>query len=451
MKINEGKIRIMRDDKISKALLKLSLPAIAGMLVNALYNVVDAYFVGGLGTSQIAAVSVIFPIVQVVIGVGLTFGCGAAMSISRRLGSNELEKANTIASTALFLSIAIGVILTLSSVIFIDKILISLGATETILPYARSYGIIYLSGCVLHIFCITMNNIVLSEGAAKMTMFAMILGGGLNVILDPIFIYTFGLGVSGAAIATVTAQGVTFLIYIWYMSSARGVLKFRYSLLRFEKKVILEIIKFGVPVLVLQVLSGFAIGLTNTAASQYGDSAVAAMGIVVRILALASYVVFGYVKGFQPIAGYNYGAKNYQRLNKAISLSLIWVISYSLFVTAVLIIFPVNIMHLFSVNDQELISLGVRTLQANAVVFMLFGIVMVYSTLYLSLGKAKEGSILSFARQGIFFIPAILIMPHAFGLNGIIYAQPLADLLAFSITIIYALQLHRKLKVVIER
>ncbi len=451
MKINEGKIRIMRDDKISKALLKLSLPAIAGMLINAFYNVVDAYFVGGLGTSQIAAVSVIFPVVQVVIGIGLIFGSGAAMSISRKLGSNELEKANTTASTALFSSIVIGVILAISSFIFIDKIIILLGATDTILPYARGYGKIYLSGCVLPIFCITMHNIVLSEGAAKMTMFAMILGGGLNAVLDPIFIYTFGWGVSGAAIATVTAQGITFLLYIWYISSSRGVLKFSCSLFSFEKSVILEILKFGMPVLILQVLSGFAIGLTNTAASQYGDSAVAAMGIVVRILALASYVVFGYVKGFQPIAGYNYGAKNYQRLNKAISLSLVWVISYCLFVTSVLIVFPVNIMHLFSVNDQELISLGVRTLQANAVVFILFGVVMIYSTLFLSLGKAKEGSILSFARQGIFFIPAIFIMPYAFGLNGIIYAQPLADLLAFSMTIYYALQLHRKLKVVTER
>ncbi len=401
---------------------------------------------GGLGTSQIAAVSIVFPLVQIIIGIGLTFGSGAAMSISRKLGAKEYTKASVTASTAIFYSIVSGVIITAISLLFIDKILVSLGASETILPYARSYGMIYLAGCILHIFCIAMNNIVLSEGAAKMTMFAMILGGGLNTILDPILIYTFDLGISGAGIATVLSQGITFLVFLWYIIAKKGILKINWRLFNFERSTIIEILKFGIPVLLLQVFSGMAMGLTNTAASSYGDSAVAAMGIVARVIALACYIVFGYVKGFQPIAGYNYGAKNYKRLNQAISISLKWTFIYCVLVTVVFITFPANIMHLFSKSDQRLISLGIQTLQANAYVFIFFGAIMVYSTLFLALGNAKEGSILSFARQGIFFIPAIFLLPYFFGLNGVIYAQPFADLLAFFLTLCYALPLHKKLK-----
>lgn len=446
MRSRDDKIGIMRDDKIPAALLKLGLPAIMGMMINALYNVVDAYFVGGLGTSQMGAVSVVFPIVQIVIGIGMTFGTGAAMCISRQLGRSDWDQANRTASTALFGSLISGALSMVVALISLDKILLMLGATETILPYARAYALIYLSGCVLHVFSIAMNNIVISEGAARMTMFAMLLGGGLNAVLDPVFIYTFDWGVRGAAMATVASQLAVSLVYVWYILARRGCLRISPGLFTPKAEICLVVLKLGVPVLVFQLLSGAAMGLTYTAASRYGDSAVAAMGIVTRVLALASYVVFGYVKGFQPVAGYNYGAENYRRLSEAIATSLRWVVSYCAIVTTILLVFPAAIMRLFTANDTVLVELGIRALRANAYTLILFGAVMVYSTLFLALGRAREGFLLNIARQGIFFIPAILLLPGLFGMNGVVYSQPVADLLSFSLTMILAIPLRKELR-----
>lgn len=443
---NEDRVKIMRDDAIPAALLKLGLPMIMGMLINALYNVVDAYFVGGLGTSPMGAVSVAFPLVQVVIGVGLIFGCGGAMCIARQLGEGDWERASRTASTAVFGSLAAGCAATVLSLLFLDDILALLGATGTILPYARLYAVVYLSFCLLHVFCITMNNLVVAEGAANMSMFAMLLGGGLNALLDPLFIYAFGWGVGGAAAATVVAQGTTALVYLWYIVGKRGCLKISPKRFTLRGGTCRGIVRLGVPIFVFQLLFGIAMGMTNTAASRYGDSAVAAMGIVSRVLALAAYVLYGYVKGFQPVAGYNYGAKNFARLNESIKVSLRWVLGYCLLVAVLLLAFPGVIMRVFSANDAQLVALGVKTLRANALAFPLFGVVMVYSTLFLAMGKARVGGFLSVARQGIFFIPAILILPGVMGLDGMIYSQPLADVLSFALTIPFVIPLVKWLR-----
>lgn len=447
MNVSDTKIRIMRDEKISLALLKLGMPIMLGMMVNALYNVVDAYFVGGLGTSQMGAVSVVFPIVQIVIGLGMTFGSGAASYISRLLGEKNTEKANKTASTALFSSLIVGIIAIIVSLCFLDNILVALGATETILPFARAYALIYISGSILNIFNVTMNNIVTSEGAAKMTMTAMLVGGGLNVILDPIFIYLFGFGIQGAAIATVVAQGVTTLLYVLYILSKKGYLRFSVYSFALDGIIYGEIFKVGIPTFVFQLLFSTAVGLTNTAASVYGDSAVAAMGVVTRIMALGTYVVFGYMRGFQPIAGYNYGAKSYDRLEMATKLSLIWGTIFCGITALVMIMIPEKIVSLFSQNDALLIDIGGKALRANGIVFIFFGFQMVYMTLFLALGHGKEGSILSISRQGLFFIPAILIMPGLLGIGGVIYAQPVADALTVVLTAILVVGLNRKLKV----
>ncbi|AZO95967.1 MATE family efflux transporter [Halocella sp. SP3-1] len=447
MNARDTRIRIMRDEKISLALLKLGMPIMVGMMVNALYNVVDAYFVGGLGTSQMGAVSVVFPIVQIVIGLGMTFGSGAASYISRLLGEKNTEKANKTASTALFSSLFVGVTAIIVSLCFLDNILLALGATETILPFARAYALIYISGSILNIFNVTMNNIVTSEGAAKMTMTAMLIGGGLNVILDPIFIYLLSFGIQGAAIATVVAQGVTTLLYVLYILRKKGYLRFSVYSFALDGTIYGEIFKVGIPTFMFQLLFSTAMGLTNTMASVYGDSAMAAMGVVTRIMALGTYVVFGYMKGFQPVAGYNYGAKSYDRLREAIKLSLIWATIFCGITALVMIVLPEQIVSLFSQNDAVLIEIGGKALRANGIVFIFFGFQMVYMSLFLALGRGKEGGILSISRQGLFFIPAILIMPGLLGIGGVIYAQPVADALTVVLTAIFVIGFNRKLKV----
>ena len=447
MNSNDQKFQMMRDEKISKALIKLGIPTMIGMVVSALYSVVDAYFVGGLGTSQIGAVSVVFPIVQIIVGLGMTFGSGAASYISRLLGEGNSDEANKTASTTLFTSLFVGIISIIISLCFLDNILVALGATETILPYARAYAVIYISGSIMNIFNVTMNNIITSEGMARFTMISMLIGGGLNVILAPIFIFLLGFGIQGAAAATVVSQAATTSFYLWYILCKKGCLRFSIGYFNFNGRIYKEILKVGVPILVFQILSSVAMGLSNTAASSYGDSVIAAVGVVTRIMTLGTYVVFGFMKGFQPLAGYNYGAQNYDRLNEATKVSLKWTTIFCAVVAFFMIIIPEQIMLMFSENDRMLIYMGSRLLRANGSVFTLFGLQMVYMSLFLALGKGKEGGILSISRQGIFFIPAILIMPHLFGIEGVIWAQPAADFLTVILTTIFALSLKKKLKI----
>jgi putative MATE family efflux protein len=449
MDLNGQKLKMMGEEDIPKALLKLGLPTMIGMLVSALYSVVDAYFVGGLGTSQMGAVSIVFPIVQIIIGLGMTFGSGAASYIARLLGEKATEKANQTASTALLSSLSVGIVFIGIALCRLDPILRALGATETILPYARAYAVIFISGSILNIFNVTMNNLVTAEGAAKLTMVSMLLGGGLNIILDPIFIYPLGMGIQGAAVATVVSQAVTMVIYLWYIFGKKGYLRFSMRSFTFDRSIYAEIFKVGVPTLVFQLLSSAAMGLTNTAASDYGDAAVAAMGIVTRLMALGTYVVFGYMKGFQPVAGFNYGAQNYGRLQAAVRTSLQWATWFCGTAAALLIVFATPIIAAFSKNDPVVVAIGSKALRANSILLASFGFQMVYMALSLALGKGKEGGILSVSRQGLFFIPVILILPGLFGLNGVIYAQPLADLLTVLLTVFLAVKINKRIKVLI--
>lgn len=448
MNANDPKLQIMRDEKIPKLLLKLGVPTMIGMMVSALYSVVDAYFVGWLGTSQVGAVSVVFPVVQVIVGLGMTFGSGAASYISRLLGEGNEDQANRTASTALFSSLFAGAASIAVALCFLDSILTALGATETILPYAREYALIFVSGSILNIFNITMNNIITAEGRAKITMISMLLGGGLNVILAPIFIFSLGLGIRGAAMATVVSQSATTCLYLWFILGKKGYLRFSPRLFIFSGTIYGEVFKIGIPILVFQLLSGASMGLSNTAASVYGDSAVAAVGVVTRIMTLGTYVVFGYMKGYQPVAGYNYGAKNFARLDEATKVSLKWATVFCAAAALLMVIMPREIVSLFSENDRTLIDIGGRALRANGIVFSLFGFQMVYMALFLALGYGKEGGILSISRQGLFFIPAILILPRLFGLEGIIWAQPVADLLTVSLTAAFSFGLKKKLKAI---
>ncbi|MGL5434477.1 MAG: MATE family efflux transporter [Lachnospiraceae bacterium] len=446
MNPNDTKLKLMREGKMSSVLLKLGLPTIVGMLINSLYSLVDAYFVGGLGTGQMGAVSVVFPITQVIVGLGMTFGSGAASYISRLLGDRQDDRANQTASTSLFTSLAVGAAAIAASLIFLDPLLRGLGAIEDIMPYARGYAIIYITGSIFNIFNVTMNNIVTAEGAAKLTMIAMLTGAGLNAILDPIFIYPLNMGIEGAAWASILAQAITSAIYLVYMLRKKSYLRISLRSFRFDGNMFAEVLKIGIPTFVFQLLSSICMGLTNTAASAYGAAEVAAMGIVTRVMTLGSYVIFGYMKGFQPVAGYNYGAKQYGRLREAKRLSLLWSTVFCCVVAVLMITFAPYIIATFNPGDAAVIALGTKALRAQAIVFPFTGYVFIYMSLYLALGRGKEGGLLSIARQGLFFIPAIILLPTLMGVNGIVVAQPLADLLTLALTLLIANPLKRTLK-----
>lgn len=424
MNSQSKKMELLGSASIPKALLAMGIPTMVGMLVNAFYNLVDAYFVGGLGESQMGAISVVYPLGQVVVGLGLLFGNGAASYISRLLGHGDKKNADKVASTALYSSLSVGAVIIIISMVFLKPILSFLGATDSILPYAAAYAGIYIVSCIFNVFNVTMNNIITSEGAAKTTMCALLIGAILNIALDPIFIYTFDLGVSGAAIATAISQVISTCVYLIYILRKKSIFQFRIKDCTYTKEIITEIFKIGIPTLVFQILTSLSISFINNAARDYGDSAIAGMGIVTRLISIGSLSVFGFIKGFQPIAGYSYGAKKFDRLREAIKISILWSTIFCVIFGLILALFPVAIVSQFT-KGSEMIRIGAASLRANGISIMFFGFYTVYSSLFLALGKGREGFILGACRQGICFIPIILLLPTVWGLNGILYAQPM--------------------------
>ena len=445
MNSRNNKMELLGNAPISKALLAMGIPTMLGMMVNAIYNLVDAYFVGGLGTSQMGAISVVYPLGQMVVGLGLLFGNGSASYLSRLLGNREQEQADRVASTALYSSVAVGAVMIIFSMIFLRPILRLLGATDSIMPYAMTYAGIYVVSCIFNVFNVTMNNIVTSEGAAKTTMLALMAGAVLNIGLDPVFIYTLDMGVAGAAIATAISQIVSTLIYLTFIFRKKSIYSFKMKNCTFTKKIMSEIFKIGIPTLVFQILTSLSISLVNTQAGPYGDSVIAGMGAVTRIVSMGSLIVFGFIKGFQPIAGYSYGAKKFARLHKAIRTSILWSTTFCVIYGLLLTIFSSRIIAQFTDGDLEMIRVGAQSLRINGLSFLLFGFYTVYSSLFLALGKGLEGFVLGACRQGICFVPVILILPAFWGINGILYVQPIADVISAIITIFMALHLRKEL------
>lgn len=445
MNAQENKMDLLGNAPVPRALLSMGLPTMAGMLINALYNLADTYFVSGLGTAQMAAVTAAYPLGQIVVGLGLLFGNGAAACLSRLLGQGDRKTADTVASTALYSSIGIGAAAIVISMLFLEPILQQLGTLDNIMPYARSYTGIYVTFSIFNIFNVTMNNIVSSEGAAKTAMFALMSGAIFNVILDPVFIYTLELGVSGAAMATALSQMISSAIYILYILRRKSVFHFQIKECRFSRDILSEILKIGIPTLLFQLLTSISIAMINNAAKEYGESALAAMGPVTKILSMGTLIVYGFLKGFQPIAGFSYGAKKYDRLLETIRTALLWSTAFCVIYGLASAIFSGQIMASFTSGDDTMLQIGQQALRINGLSFMVFGVYTVYSFLFLVMGKAREGCILGACRQGLCFFPAILLLPEIAGLAGVILAQPVADILSFIITVVMARRLHREI------
>lgn len=445
MNESNNKMELLGSAPIPKALMALGVPIMIGMLINALYNLVDAYFVGGLGESQMGAISIVFPLGQVVVGLGLMFGNGAASYLSRLLGRGDKDTANKVASTALYSSVFVGAIIIIFSSIFLKPILTFSGATDTIMPYAVTYARIYVISSIFNVFNVTMNNIVTSEGAAKTTMCALLPGAILNIGLDPVFIYVLDMGVAGAAIATAISQFVSTLVYLCYLLRKKSAFTFSVSEFAPTKQIMAEILKIGIPTLTFQLLTSLSIALINRAANGYGDAVIAGMGAVTRITSMGTLVVFGFLKGFQPIAGFSYGAKKFDRLREAIKTSILWSTIFCVIVGLLMALLSTQIISQFTDGNTEMISVGQKSLMANGFSFFFFGFYTVYSSLFLALGKGTAGFILGACRQGICFVPVILLLPIVWGMNGILYAQPIADVVSVIITVFMALKLHREL------
>ena len=447
--MNESRIKILKEENIDKALFKLGIPMVISLLVAALYNVVDTYFVSGLGKEAVAAVSVAFPIQLIFLGIGLTFGAGAGSYISRLLGGNNKKEASIVATVALISSAILGIITAIALFCYLEGVLKFMGAIPSIMEISKSYTGIFIVGGILGTVNVTLGNLAVAQGAAKISLKAMIVGSISNMILDPIFIFGLNLGVRGAAIATLIARVITSLMYLIYFIGDKNLIEIKLPNFKPTFAIYKEVLKIGISMLILQILQTISISKISYAASFYGEEAIAAMGIVLRIITLGTNVVFGYMKGLQPLAGFNYGAKNYERVREAIKASIKWTNVFCVLWTVIVYIFAPSILSIFG-TDENVLNIAMPALRAALIMFITFGFQFTYSTLYLSTGKALGGVFLNSLRQGIVFIPIILLLPKFMGLNGVIYAQTISDLITTIITIPFAISIHKKLRLAIK-
>ena len=447
--MNENRIKILKEENIDKALFKLGIPMVISLLVAALYNVVDTYFVSGLGKEAVAAVSVAFPIQLIFLGIGLTFGAGAGSYISRLLGGNNKKEASIVATVALISSAILGIITAIALFCYLEGVLKFMGAIPSIMKISKSYTGIFIVGGILGTVNVTLGNLAVAQGAAKISLKAMIVGSISNMILDPIFIFGLNLGVRGAAIATLIARVITSLMYLIYFIGDKNLIEIKLPNFKPTFAIYKEVLKIGISMLILQILQTISISKISYAASFYGEEAIAAMGIVLRIVTLGTNVVFGYMKGLQPLAGFNYGAKNYERVREAIKASIKWTNVFCVLWTVIVYIFAPSILSIFG-TDENVLNIAMPALRAALIMFITFGFQFTYSTLYLSTGKALGGVFLNSLRQGIVFIPIILLLPKFMGLNGVIYAQTISDLITTIITIPFAISIHKKLRLAIK-
>lgn len=436
----------MTETPIPNLVGRLAVPTIISMLVSSIYNMADTFFVAKLGTSAAGAVGIVFSLMAVIQAVGFGLGMGSGSNISRLLGQQKNKEADIIASTGFFSAITFGLILTFFGTIFIDFLMKNLGATETILPYAKDYAKYILFGAPVMCASFVMNNILRSEGKAALSMVGITFGGILNIILDPVFIFVFKLGISGAAIATLLSQCISFSLLLSCFIRKKSTTKLHIKNVSKKIGTYLLIIKTGLPSLCRQALASTATIFLNVSASFYGDSAVAAMSIVGRIFMFTMSAMIGLGQGFQPVLGYNYGAKKYDRVKEAIfftgKVGTVVMTSFAV----IGFIFAEDIMKVFRKEDLEVIVIGAFAIKMQCLALPTHPMIVVSNMTLQIVGKSWQGTFLSAARQGIFFLPLIIIFSQAMGLTGIQITQPVADVLTAICTVPFMILFFKEIK-----
>lgn len=424
----------MTEDPVPKLIGHLAVPTIISMMITSFYNMADTFFVGRIGTSATAAVGVAFPIMAIMQALGFFCGHGSGNSISRKLGAQKADEAKELAATGFFGGLLFGILVTVLGLLFLTPLAKILGSTDTILPFTKDYLGIILLGAPFMTSQFVLNNQLRFQGNAFYAMIGVTVGALLNIVLDPILIFTFNMGISGAALATVFSQLVSFAILLIGIRIS-GCIPIRVRNIRLSKERLGEITGGGLPSLFRQGLASIATMTLNLGANPYGDAAIAAMSIVGRIAMFAGSALIGFGQGFQPVCGFNYGAKKYARVREAFSFC-VKVSAVLLFIIAVIgFAMSDSLIGIFR-DDPEVIRIGTLALRFQCLTFTLNGWIVFNNMMMQTIGKTFYASVLASARQGLFFIPAILILPHFCGILGIQSAQAAADILTVIITTI---------------
>ena len=442
----EEKYKMMIETPVNKLIPRLAVPTIISMLITSIYNMADTFFVSQLSTAASGAVGVNFSLMAMIQAIGFTLGMGSGNYMSRMLGEKKQEKAQRACSTAVYTAFVCGLLLAVFGIRNMDSLVRILGATETIAPYAKDYGKYILIAAPYMTVSFVFNNHLRAQGNAALSMFGITTGGVLNVILDPVLIFHFEMGISGAAIATILSQFISFLILLILVIRSGNVLKPHPGFFTMKGWVYKEILSAGMPTLGRQGLASVASVLLNVAASAFGDAAVAAMSIVTRIMMFINSALIGFGQGFQPVCGFNFGARKYDRVLEAYyfcrRVAFVFLLSMAVIMFAV----STPIMRLFRKEDAEVVRIGALALKMQCVMLPVQAFSIIGNMLTQSIGYSFRATLTAIGKQGLFFIPAILILPGIFGVLGLQLAQPVADFLTFVLTQVIVVMVAKELR-----
>lgn len=447
----EEKYRQMIETPVNRLIPRLAVPTIISMLVTSIYNMADTFFVSQLSTSASGAVGVMFSAMSMIQAIGFTLGMGSGNHISRSLGNRDEERAGVFAATAFYTAAIIGVGILAVGTLFSRQLVFFLGATETIAPYAQDYARYILIGAPFMMTSFVMNNILRSQGNAVFAMVGITVGGILNMILDPLLIFGLDLGISGAAIATMVSQIISFCILLYQCNARPDCIKIQLSKFRPSGKVYGEILHAGLPSFCRQGLASAAAVILNFAAGPYGDAAIAAMSIVTRFMMFINSSLIGFGQGFQPVCGFNFGAERYDRVLEAfwfcvkvavIMLTVFGIVSFGI---------SCPIITAFRREDLQVIEIGTLALRLQLLTMPFQAWVIMVNMLTQSIGYGFRASLVAMGRQGLFLIPALLILPKLFGILGLQMAQTIADMLTFVLATVIVSGILKELRQMKEK
>ena len=427
------------DAPIGKLLLQYSIPAIIGMVVNALYNIVDRMFIGNIpniGSLAITGVGITMPIMTIILAFGMLIGIGATANISLNLGKGNRPTAEKLLGNAFTLSIIVGLAIAIVGTICANPILNLFGASENTLFYAKEYLNIILLGCTFNILSFSLNSTVRADGNPKMSSFTMVIGCGTNIILDYVFIFILNLGVKGAALATIISQAITFFIILYYYTAGNSNLKLKVENFKLKKHLVTMTFAIGIAPFATQIANSLVQVIANNALKTYGsDLAIGAMTVISSLNIIFMMPIFGINQGCQPIIGFNYGAKKYERAKEAFKYATIAACVICIIGFISIQYFPTQIISLFN-NDLELTTLAIKGIRIYLLMMPVVGINIVATSYYQSIGKAKISMFVSLLRQVILLIPFTIILPKFIGLDGVWAAGACADSLSVIITLV---------------
>ena len=444
--MTDKKIELFENYPVHKALMTLALPTILGMLVNVFYNMVDTFFVGKTGDpNQVASVSLCMPIYLLLMAFGNIFGIGGGSYISRKLGSKDYESVKKISSFAFYASIIVGFISMAVYLIFMKDILKISGASPNTYQFSKDYLVIVALGAPFVVNQMAMGQIIRSEGSSKEAVIGMMIGTVVNIVLDPIMILYMNMGVAGAALATIIGNACSTAYYIYHILRKKSFLSIHFKDFSMPKDILINVFSIGIPVSINNILMSASNVLINNLAAGYGDNALAGLGVAQRIFTLVILVLIGLSQGLQPFVGYNFAAKNYKRMSDSIKMSCVVSVVIGSILLGLSLIFGRWSVGVF-INNEEVIDYGVKFLVASYTVAPIIGFQFVFMSTFQALGKSIPSLILSLSRQGIAFVPAILIGTKLFGINGIIWSQPIADIVSVALATVMYIYIYKKMK-----